>query len=224
LLPTSLIVQYAQASALEFSENYKFPGLQTTGPVVNLIPLQAVYSPNYFLSTLDQGLEINKVDSFFIYTNGYIQLSDPNQQNTGFNLKFKTIDNIEVLINVPGMPTAWTRQEGNIWIGCVPDQTYQVYMRYIHEQPFPLDTDADLIFFPNSWKDVMYYSIAMRAARDLNLQSKANELYTALYGDAKFQMSNGVEGKPGLIFQRTPQEERDQTTTTKSLRLRIGVQ
>ena len=220
----AMLVIYAQDSALELSENYKFPGLQTSGPVVELVPLQAVYSPNYFLSTLDQGLELNKVDSFFIYTNGYTQLQSPTQQNTGFNLKFKTINDIEVLINVPGLPTAWTRHEGDLWLGCVPDQNYSIYMRYIHENPFPLDTTADLIFFPNSWKDILSYSIAMRAARDLNLQSKANELFTALYGDSKFQISGGTDGTPGLIFQRTSQENRDQTTTTKSMRLRIGQQ
>ena len=216
------LINYAQDTALELGENYKFPGLQSTGPVKQLIPLQAVYSPNFFLSTSDQGLEVNKVDSFFIYTNGYTQLSSPTQQNTGFELKFKTIDNIEVLINVPGLPTAWTRHEGNIWLGCVPDQAYSCYMRYIHEGPFPLGTTADFIYFPNSWKDILSYCIAMRAARDLNLQSKANELYTALYGDAKFQLSGGTDGTPGLVFQRTSQENRDQTTTTKSLRLRIN--
>lgn len=223
-IQNSMLVIYAQDSALELAENYKFPGLQTSGPVVQLVPLQAVYSPNFFLATLDQGLEINKVDSFFIYTNGYTQLESPTQQNTGFNLKFKTINDIEVLINVPGLPTAWTRHEDNIWIGCVPDLNYSCYMRYSHEGAFPLNTTADNLFFPNSWKDILSYSIAMRAARDLNLQSKANELFTALYGDSKFQISGGTDGTPGLIFGRTSQENRDQTTTTKSMRLRMNQQ
>jgi len=220
----SSFLNYTQDSVLELSEDYKFPGLQTTGPVVALVPLQAVYSPDFFLAVADQGLELNKVDSFFIYTNGYTALSSATQQNTGFELKFKTIDNIEVLINVPGLPTAWTRHEGNIWIGCVPDQAYQCYMRYIHENPFPAGTDADTIYFPSTWRDILAYSIAMRWARDLNLQSKANELYSALYGDSKFQISGGIEGTPGLIFQRTSQERRDQTTSTKSMRLRMNVQ
>jgi hypothetical protein len=221
-LASASIVMYAQDSALELSENYKFPGLQTTGPVVNLVPLQAVYSPNFFLTTQDQNLEVNKVDSFFIYTNGYTPLSTATQQNTGFQLKFSTIDDIEVLINIPGLPTKWTRHEENIWLGCVPDQIYQCYMRYIHQNPFPLDTDLDNIFFPDTWKDILTYSIAMRAARDLNLESKANELFTALYGDSKFMISGGEEGTPGLIFARTSQERRDQTTTTKSMRLRMS--
>ncbi len=224
------IAEYARKSALEISENYKFPGLQTSGPVVQLVPLQAVYPVSYFMSTADQAdvPDINKVDSFFIYNNGYQDLETANQQNTGFNLKFKTIDVIEVLINVPGLPTAWTRHEDNIWVGDVPDQPYYLYMRYQKEHPFPnagtMDANNDYILWPNSWQDIMEYAVAMRAARDLNLQSKANELYTALYGDSKFQSTSGVEGTPGLIFMRTPQENRDQTTTTKSLRLKMGMQ
>lgn len=223
-ISSAMLVIYAQDSALELAEDYKFPGLQTSGPVVQLVPLQAVYSPNFFLATADQGLEINKVDSFFIYTNGYTALQTASQQNTGFNLNFVTIDRMEVLINVPGLPTKWTRHEDNIWLGDVPDQNYSIYMRYSHESPFPLGTTADNLFFPNSWKDILSYSIAMRAARDLNLQSKANELHQALYGDSKFQISGGTSGTPGLIFQRTSQENRDQTTTTKSMRLRMNLQ
>jgi hypothetical protein len=222
VIPDPMLVIYAQDSVLELSEDYKFPGLQATGPVVNLVPLQAAYSPDFFLAPGDAGLELNKVDSFFIFTNGFAPLTSANQTNTGFQLKFKTIDNIEVLINVPGMPTAWTRHEGQIYLGSVPDQNYPCYMRYIHENAFPADTTADQIFFPKTWKDILSYCIAMRAARDLNLQSKANELYSALYGDSKFQISGGIEGTPGLVFQRTSQERRDQTTTTKSLRLRMG--
>jgi hypothetical protein len=220
-LVDSDLLNYTQDTVLELSEDYKFPGLQTSGPVVSLIPLQAVYPPSFFTSTLDGNIEVNKIDSFFLYTNGYTALTSATEQNTGFQLGFKTINDLEVLINVPGMPTNWTRHEGNIWIGCVPDQNYQCYARYIHENPFPLDSDLDTIFFPNTWKDILSYCIAMRAARDLNLGSKANELFSALYGSSKFIISGGQEGTPGLIFQRTSQERRDQTTTTKSMRLRM---
>ena len=220
--------EYAAKSALEFSENYKFPLLQTTGPVVTLTALQAVYSPNYFLSVGDQNLEVNKVNSFFIYNNAYSPLSSAASDNSGFNLTFKTINDIEVLINIPGLPLYWTRHEGNVWLGSVPDQAYNMYMRYQKEHPFPNrgtgSANNDPILFANSWQDIMEHAIAMRAARDLNLQAKANELYMALYGDQKFQISSGTEGSPGLIFMRTSQENRDQTTSTKSMRLRMGRQ
>lgn len=223
-LVTNDFLNYVHDTVLELSEDYKFPGLQTSGPVVFLNALQPNYSPDFFLAPVDAGLELNKVDSFFIFTNGYTPITVATQQNTGFELKFKTINDITVLINVPGLPTNWTRHEGEIWLGCVPDQQYQIQMRYIHENPFANGDESDAIFFPNTWKDILSYSIAMRAARDLNLQNKANELYTALYGSSKFIISGGQEGTPGLIFQRTSQERRDQTTTMKSMRLKIPQQ
>ena len=222
------LAEYVRKVVLELSENYKFPGLQTSGPVVQLVPLQAVYSPDFFVSTGDQGLEVNKVNSFFIYTNPYATLSNINDENSGFNLKFSTVDDIEVLINIPGLPVKWTRFEGDVWIGSAPDQPYSCYMRYQHENPFPNrgnpDANNDLIYMPNSWQDIMEYATANRIARDLNLSSKANELNTTLNGDAAFQRSGGIEGSPGLIFQRTSQENRDQTTSMKSMRLRINMQ
>lgn len=224
VIATTNFLNYTQDTVNELSEDYKFPGLQTAGPVVSLIPLQPNYSADFFLAPADAGLDLLKVDSFFIFTNGYTAITVATQQNTGFNLKFKTINDIMVLINVPGLPTNWTRHNNQIWLGDVPDQAYQIQMFYIHENPFALGTTADTIYFPNTWKDILSYSIAMRAARDLNLQSKANELYTALYGSSKFIISGGIEGTPGLIFQRTSQERRDQTTTTKSMRLKIPQQ
>lgn len=222
------LAEYATKTALELGENYKFPGLQTTGPVVSLVPLQAVYDPDYFTQVIDDGLEVNKINSFFIFNNPYATLNSINDQNSGYNLTFSTIDNIEVLINIPGIPVKWSRFENQIWLGSVPDQPYSIYARYQHENPFPnrgtIDANNDTIFMPNTWQDIMEYVTAMRIARDLNLATKANELFTTLYGDQKFQATSGMEGSPGLIFQRTSQENRDQTTSVKSMRLRMGVQ
>lgn len=230
--------EYIAKAILELSEDYKFPGLQVTGPVVQLIPYQAVYAPSFFLQPVDSTLEINKVDSFFIYNYPYATLSATSDNASGYNLVFSTIDNIEVLINVPGLPTKWTRHEDNIWIGCTPDQTYSLYMRYQKEHPFPnrglvdvysdgvvvSGAGTDPVLLPNSWQNIVEYMAAMMAARDLNLQSKANELFTTLNGDAAFQTSGGITGQPGLIFGRTSQENRDQRTSVKAMRLKMGVQ
>lgn len=223
------MAEYAIRTALELQENYKFAELQTSGPVVAFTPLVANYDANFFLSVDDQDLTVNNIDSFFIYNNPFQPLSNPNDQNSGYNLVFSTINNIEVLINIPAIPVKWTRYNNQIWVGSVPDQGYNVYARYRHENPFPNRTNPtlvlnDLIMMPNTWQDVMEYATAQRIARDLNLAAKANELYAALYGDKQFQVSGGIEGAPGLIFMRTSQENRDQSTTTKSMRIRMGRQ
>ena len=220
------LAEYARKSALELQESYKFAELQTTGPIVQFTPYVPNYSPNFFLGTSDQNLDLNKVNSFYIYNSGYAPLSVNSPMNGGYGLKFRTIDTIENLINVPGIPIYWTRHEGDLWFGSCPDSNYSVYMRYQHENPFPNKgtgaANDDTIFMPDSWQDIMEYSCAMRAARDLNLGSKAEELRVALYGDAQFQISSGVEGTPGLIFQRTSQENRDQATSVKQLRLKMN--
>lgn len=222
------LAEYARKGALELQENYKFAELQTTGPIVQLVPQQAVYPPDYFVQPADTGLMLNKINSFFIYTNGYAPLSTALTVNSGFNLRFSTIDDIEVLINIQGLPVKWTRFQNEVWIGSCPDQPYYIYMRYQHQNAFPNagtdEANGDTIEMPDTWQDIVEYVTAMRAARDLNLATKANELFMALYGDQKFQATSGMEGSPGLIFQRTSQENRDQTTSMKSARLRMNRQ
>lgn len=220
--------EYIRKSILEYTEDYKFPGLEATGPVINLIPLQANYNPSYFLGPSDILLPVNKVDSFFLFNNGYSPLTQAIQQNSGYNLTYATVNNIEVLINTPGIPTKWTRYNDQVWVGDVPDNTYPVQMRYQKEHPFPnaggANAGNDPILLPDSWQDIIEITAAMRAARDLNLTTKANELLQILNGDAQFQKTGGVQGAPGLVFGRTSQRERDQKTFVKSMKLRMGVQ
>jgi hypothetical protein len=219
--------EYIRKATLELTEDYKFPGLQTSGPVVQLIPYQAVYAPSFFLTSGDSTLEVNKVDSFFIYNYPYAGITSA-ESNSGYNLRFATIDTLEVLINTPGIPQKWTRHEDNIWIGNCPDQSYSGYMRYQKEHPFPNagtgSAGNDPILLPNSWQDVLEHAAAQRIARDLNLQTKASDLSQALKGDSQFQSTGGISGSPGLIFGRTSQENRDQTTSVKAMRLRMGRQ
>jgi hypothetical protein len=220
-IPAARCYENIRKSVLELSENYKFPGIQVTGPTVTLILNSAgPYNYNVFLNPGDAGLEINKFDSFFIYYNG---IPVANQQNAGFPLRFKTINDLEILLNTPGLPTNWTRHEGQIYFAMAPNQIYYVYLRYQKEHPFPnagtLNAGADPILLPNSWQDIVELATAEREASDFNLDAQSTKFHNKLYGDPKFQATGGTEGAPGLIFARTSQEQRDQTTTMKSMRL-----
>lgn len=75
---------------------------------------------------------------------------------------------------------------------------------------------------PDTWEDILEYATAQRLAQIYNLSDKATELNARLMGDQKFQETSGVEGQPGLIFRRTSDESRDQMTTVKRFRLRMG--
>jgi hypothetical protein len=224
---SNTILEALRKAVLEFTEDYKHPLLEDTGPIVQLIPFQNNYSPNYFLNSPEDNLDISKVNSFFIYNSPYSpSTSDNSLTNAGYDLKFKSIDAIEVLLNVPGLPSQWTRHNNIIYVGSMPDQPYYIYMRYQIQHPLSDVvngfTAATPIQMADTWQEILEYAVAMRIASQVNLADKKQELHSSLYGDQKFQTSGGIEGAPGLIFQRTSQRNRDQSTTTRRLRLRIG--
>ena len=201
--------------------------LEATGPLVQLTAFQNSYSPNYFLNTGDANLDVSKVNSFFIYNNYFAPPSATNSiTNAGYDLKFSSIKDIEVLLNIPGLPIYWSRNNNQIYVGSMPDQAYYLYMRYQKQHPNSNVvngfTNTTPIEVADTWQEIIEYAAAMRIAPTINLADKKMELYSALYGDQKFQTSGGIEGAPGLIFQRTSQRNRDQQTTTRRLRLRMG--
>lgn len=227
-VPTAKMAEAVRKSILEFSEGYKFTELQETGPVVSFIVGQPNYVPNYFLMPGSAALKLNKVNSFFLYTDGFVSPSSQqfDGNNAGYDITFRTIDRMEVLINTSGPPYHWTRHDGYLWFGGNPDQAYNAYMRYQREHPFPNagtgQAGTDLLYIPDSWQEAIEYASAARLAPAYNLSSKASELTGRLKGDEKFQRSGGIEGSPGLLFHLTSDELRDQTTTVKRFRLRMG--
>jgi hypothetical protein len=223
------MLEALRKAVLELTEDYKHPLLEATGPIVSLVAYQNNYSSNYFLTTSDAvaSLDVSKVNSFFLYNDPFVAPSLTNSMtNAGYDLKSRSMDSIEVLLNVPGLPTYWGRNNNQIYIAAMPDNTYQCFMRYQKQHP-NTDTAANFIAattieMADSWQEILEYAAALRIAPQINLADKKTELHTALYGDQKFQTSSGIEGAPGLIFQRTSQRNRDQGTTVRRLRLRMG--
>ena len=230
-VPNAKIAEAVRKTVLEFTADYKFSGLQTTGPLVQFTPLVPNYDVTFFQdpTQFNMPLQLKKVNSFFIFLDPYVPPSTSNYMtltNAGYNLVFKTIDRLEVLMQVPGIPTNWSRHNQQIWIAPLPVVAYYTFMRFQEEHPFPnaggLNAGNDSIFMPNDWQEVVEYGAAQRLAQVYNLSDKATELNARLLGDQKFQETSGVEGQPGLIFRRVSDESRDQTTTVKRFRLRMG--
>src|SRR5215469_4518329 len=249
-VPNDKIYEYLFKTIMEFTEDYKFTELGVTGPLVQLTPFQVQYDPADFLlddsdlnpnpppSSSAPSVKIKKVNSFFLYLDPVSPPVTPiwpypdpvanrSSSRSGYNLAFRTIDRMEVLLNVPGIPQQWTRHNQRIWIASPPNQAYWIFMRYQQSHPFPNAGDPvlkheDLIWMPDSWQDILEYATSQRLAQIYNLSSKATELNQRLLGDQKFQETSGVEGQPGLIFRRTSDESRDQMTTVKRFRLRMG--
>lgn len=222
-LITADLQEDCRKAVLELTENYPFPGLQVTGPVQPVTVGLNVYSYVQWQQPADVGLEINNFDSFFVYYNGPPIAGAAT--NPGFPLRWKSIKDLEILTNIMGLPTNWTRHEGNIYIAMSPDQPYYSYLRYQKEHPFPNagtgNAGNDPILLPNSWQDIVEYATALRTASNINLDERKNKFYQMLFGDPKFQASGGTEGAPGLIAMRTSQNNRDRTTTTSAMRLMV---
>jgi hypothetical protein len=223
----AVMLEAIRKAVLELTTDYKHPLLEDTGPLVSFVPYQNNYPASYFLNPDEAPLDLSKVNSFFIYTQPFIAPSNENSlTNAGFDLKYRSIDSIEVLINIPGLPQFWARNNNMLYFGSMPDQAYNTYMRFQIQHPssetpngFAADTQ---IMMADEWQEILEYAAAMRCAQGTNLSGKVTELRERLYGDDKFQQSSGIEGAPGLIFQRTSQRNRDQATTTRRLRLRMG--
>ena len=232
-ITTIVIMEAVRKSVLELTTDYKHPLLEDTGPIVNLVAYQNNYAPSFFLNAPEAPLDVTKVNSFFIYNNPYETPSPVNMNtNAGYNLKFRSVDSIEVLLNIPGLPEYWTRNNNQVYIASMPDNTYPVFMRFqtqhplsqtvINTAPLAATFSAQQIMMADEWQEILEYATAIRIAPQVNLANKRTELHTSLYGDQKFQTSSGVEGAPGLIFQRTSQRNRDQATTVRRMRLRMG--
>jgi len=222
-IPQSACWEHTAKVCLELCENFKNPFLQGTGPVVQLTAnLAGPYAYNLFQNPADAGLEINKFDSFFIYYQLPPSLNTVEQGNPGYQLTFKTIDVLEILLNQPGVPSYWTRHEGKIYFAMMPNSTYYVYLRYQKEHPFPnrgtITAGTDPILFDNSWQDIIEVCTAQRLAQfNFNMRQRAADFRNSIDS----MLKGGTEGAPGFIFGRTSQEERDQTTTTKQMRLKM---
>lgn len=224
---TGIVNEAIRKAVLELTTDYKHPLLEVTGPLTNFVAYQNSYAPSYFLATADALLDVTKVNSFFIYNDPFVVPSATNNEtNAGYDLKFRSFDSIEVLLNIPGLPLYWSRNNNQILIGSMPNNSYACYMRYQKQHPltetpngFAEDTP---ILMADEWQEILEYAVAIRLAPQLNLANKKQELHSSLYGDQKFQTSGGIEGAPGLIFQRTSQRNRDQVTTTRRMRLRMG--
>lgn len=233
VVPEPKMADAIRKMVLEVTENYDCYLLQQyQDPMqfeafVNRYPLSFFFpsSSNPYL----QPSYINRIKTFFLFTDPYTPPSSDGWTgiNAGYNLSYRTIQTIQVLLNVSRMPIHWSRQAGYVWIAPIPDNSYWFQMCFQTEHPFPnagtSEEGTDVILLADNWQEICEYGAAQRLAQIYNLSTKASELNTRLRGDANFQRTEGIEGQPGLIFQRTSQEQRDQSTTVKHFRLKMGI-
>jgi hypothetical protein len=83
--------------------------------------------------------------------------------------------------------------------------------------------NSDPVLITQLWFDIFEYAAAERVALKLRMQDVADRMHSKLYGDPEFQRSSGGRGEPGLIARRISQTQKNQSRSTRSVRM-IGRQ
>ncbi len=212
-------------SITELSNDYPFEELRISGPVVQFTPGVSQYDPTFFQApaTETNPYTLNKVISWFFYLQPPVNLLGAAFGNTnpGYNLIFRDIENLEVLINTVTLPQFWSWIGGSLYIAATPLRPYYNYIRYQWVHPFtePVAASTDTIYLPPTWYDIIKYATAERIALSLRMEDVADRYHNILFGDPEFQRSSGGRGQPGLISRRISQTQKNQQRSTRSIRV-----
>ena len=217
------IYQWIGETLLELSRDFRFQGLERTGPNFTLIPNQVSYAITNFVNPNDLPVIVNLIPSFF----RYFSPLNSTGANAGSNLAWKTIDALELMFHTPGVPTYFTRYQDAILVAPNPNQAYVTYLRYQIEHPFeqingvPVPSPTDAFLLPNEWKDIVEFSAAQRGAVVLRMLDYAAQYKGIIFGDPEFQRTSGGAGNPGLIHRRISQMEGDSISMMRQIRAQV---
>jgi hypothetical protein len=220
------IYEWATDAILELSRNFRFPGLERSGPVITFNAGQTDYTNDYLIAPADAGMVANLLPSFVRYFNPYNLTAKTNSSSC---LQWKTVDALELMFNTQGVPCYFTRYGDIYKVAPVPDGSYAGYLRYQVEHPFtnsnigrPQAMDSDIFFLPNDWKLIVEFAIAEQGAIALRMMDYASQYHQVIFGDPEFERSSGGRGNPGMIFRRISQMEGDSESMPKSLRVAVN--
>lgn len=232
----ALATQQIADTIVELSDNYPFERLRETGPVVQFSPGVNTYKASFFVKPAagDAPQHIwNKTISWFFYLQPPVNLTSvttTGYSNPGYNLIFRDIEDLEVLTNTLSLPQFWSQLgedspdedsgDGNLIVAATPQQAYYTYQRYQFLHPFSYPAvSADPILLPLLWYDIIQYAAAERIALQLRMEDVADRYHKILFGDPEFERSSGGRGQPGLIFRRISQTQKNQSRSTRSVRM-----
>lgn len=232
----ALVPDAMAAAVVELSNNYPFEELRVTGPTVQFTPGVNAYPSSFFEAPPSGGVTytFNKMVSWWFYLQPPVSFSGGGPigaANPGYNLVFRDIENLEVLVNTLTLPQFWSQlgaqgspvaglSDATFYVAACPNVAYYTYARYQWLHPFsdtPLSTDP--IYLPTTWNDIIEYATAERIALKLRMKDVVMRYHQVLFGDPLFEATSGAKGMPGLIFRRTSQTQKNQSRSTRSVRL-----
>ena len=201
----------------ELSASYPFPQLQIFGPLVTIAPGLGWQGSNYMYPI---SMFLNPGDDYTLSEDPAIFLTPAQAQSVGlvattsetvaYPMDYMSVKAIQSLLFIPGgVPFKYTRYGGMFWFGSQPGQNYNVYLPYQQRHSFNSDLLTTPVRVPVDWLDIVAYAAAERGAIAFRWNDQASFIHTILYGDADFQRSGGVEGRPGLLAGKVFQQERD---------------
>ncbi len=203
-------------SVAELTETYEFEELKYRSPVSQLIFGQSEYSiPSLIAGNPIQATDLTKMFTINFWFEG--------QKGAVRELKYRRYPTAVMYafglggqsnINTP--PIYWSRYNNNISLAPAPDQNYYYFIMLQLRHPNPTSAQAaQLIYMPDSWRDVVAYSAAMRLAGNEGAFDYRNNIYLMLHGDPN-------SGRPGLIMGRIPQMERDEMMNERQLSVAVS--
>ena len=203
-------------SVAELTETYEFEELKYRSPISQLVLGESEYS----IPSLIAGNPISAIDLTKMFT---ITFWFQGQVNAVRNLKYRRYPTIVMYAfvlggttNIDTPPIYWSRYNNNISISPAPDQNYYYFIMLQLRHPYPTTNQADqVVYMPDSWRDIVAYSAAMRLAANEGAFDFSSNIYKILHGDPKTQ-------QPGLIMGRVPQMERDEMMNERQLSVAIS--
>jgi hypothetical protein len=185
---TTRAAVWVRDSLIEISQNpdYRddFQGLESYGQQINLTSNQQEYEESDFLTP---GLECNAILDVLIW------VDYPTNSNRR-KLDVAHYQKTDKFQPVYSLPTEWYTYSSLIGFNPIPDQPYQVQVRFAKNHPISDDLVTTPILLPREWNEILIWAAVKRGFMELMEYEKATSVNMLLYGDPK------NVGQPGLIF------------------------
>lgn len=173
---------------IEISQNpdYRddFQGLEVYGQQINLVIEQQEYNEVDFLTP---GLECNAILDVLIWVD-YPTNQNRRKLDVGH---YQQTDKFQPVFSIP---TEWYTYGGLLGFNPIPNQPYQVQVRFAKNHTIADSVPETVILLPREWNEILIWAAVKRGFMELMEYEKAGSVNMLLYGDPM------NKAQPGLIF------------------------
>ena len=198
---------YISQAVQELTDSYQFHELRVTGPLLALTTGVNTYSKYFWTNGGEAWTDVNQF---------FLQLDSTS--GIGWRLDYRDIAIIQPMSVISGIPVFWSQQGDSIVLAFKPQSSYNTQMFYQKKHPFSNPVNKlDRIYMPDVWAEVVEVAAALRGAIEKRASDYIQFYSSILNGDEEYNRSGGKYGKPGMIFGRISQEQRNKTHNSRQL-------